>query len=234
MHLVCLGVVRRLLLHRKGPVGPLCVRLGSKIVNEMSEKLASLCPYIPSDFVRKPRSITEVMHWKADEFRQFLLYFAPVVLREVLTEGLYQNFMLLLVGIRIPTCPHLAIRFCDYANELLVLFVTDAEKLYGREIYVYNVHCLIHLANDVKRLGPLDECSSFPFKNKLGQLKKSVRKPQFPIQQIVYRLSEKQQVKLLTCDQAEGKLLLKHEHSTGPLLAAYCDYIQYRWLQTNK
>ena len=206
--------------------------MGSRAAIELSEKLVSLCPYIPSDFARKPRSVTEVMRWKATEFRQFLLYSGPVVLREILSENLYHHFMLLSVGIRILACPQLASRFCDYANELLVLFVTEAGKLYGKEIYVYNVHCLIHLANDVKNLGPLDEFSSFPFENKLGQLKKMIRKPQFPIQQIVYRLAEKQQVKSVICDQANENSVVKHEHSTGPLLAAYRGYIQYRWLQT--
>ena len=39
MHLVCLCVVRRLLLYWKEPVGPLCVRLGSKAVSQLSQKL---------------------------------------------------------------------------------------------------------------------------------------------------------------------------------------------------
>ena len=212
MHMVCLGVCRRLLLYWKGPVGPLCVRLGSRSVNELSQKLVSLCPHIPFEFARKPRSVSEVMRWKATEFRQFLLYSGPIVLRDILSENLYHHFMLLSVGIRILICPQLASNFCDYANDLLVLFVTEAGKFYGKEIYVYNVHSLIHLANDVKNLGPLDEFSSFPFENKLGQLKKMIRKPQFPIQQIVYRLAEKQQVKPVFCDEASKSSVIKHEH----------------------
>ena len=103
--------------------------------------------------------------------------------------------MLLSVAVRILACPEFASSFCDSANELLVLFVNEAEKLYGREIYVYNVHRLIRLAADVRDLGALDEFSAFSFENKLGQLKKMVRKPQYPIQQIVYRLAKKQQSK---------------------------------------
>ena len=41
------------------------------------------------------------------------------------------------------------VQYCDYANELLVKFVTDAEILYDRQIMVYNVHCLINLAVNV-------------------------------------------------------------------------------------
>ena len=43
--------------------------------------------------------------------------------------------------------------YCSYAGELLVKFVNDAQVLYGNDIMVHNVHCLIHLANDVKIWG---------------------------------------------------------------------------------
>lgn len=237
MHLVCLGVVRRLLLYWKGPVGPLCVRLGGKAVSHLSHKLLALSSYFPCEFSRKPRSVAEVLRWKATELRQFLLYTGPVVLRDILSDTLYQHFMLLSVGVSILACPRFALSYCDYANTLLTLFVTEAEKLYGKEIYVYNVHCLIHLANDVKNLGILDNFSSFPFENKLGQLKKMIRKPQFALQQLFNRLSEKEQIKNKIHrhkGQLNEKMLLKIEHSNGPLLKEFHDYRQYRQLQTDK
>jgi len=46
-HLVCLGVVRRLLLYCKGPVGPIHVRLGSKVVAELSYKLTAFASTFP-------------------------------------------------------------------------------------------------------------------------------------------------------------------------------------------
>ena len=156
MHLVCLGVVRRLLLYWKGPVLPLCVRLGSRAVSQLSQKLLCLCPHISCEFARRPRFVTEVMRWKETEFRQFLLHTGLVSLPGIVPDNMYNHFMLLSVGIRILACQKLAVRFCKYANELLVLFVSEAKKIYGKDIYVYNVHCLIYLANDVKRFGPLD------------------------------------------------------------------------------
>jgi len=150
-----------------------------------------------------------------------------------LPQNLYNHFMLLSVGIRILACPKLAERFCDYANELQVLFVSKAEKNYCKDIYVYNVHCLIHLANDVKRLGPVDDFSSIPYENKLGQLKKMIRKPQFPIQQIVYRLAEKQHLRSATRNHRSSVAVVKTEHSSGPVLAAYRSYRQYKCLETN-
>jgi len=102
---------------------------------------------------------------------------------------------------------------------MLVLFVSEAEKNFTKDIYVYCVHCLIHLAHDEKRLGPLDDFSSFPYENKLGQLKKLIRKPQFASQQIVYRLAEKQHMKSATRSHQSSDAVVKTEHSSGPVLA---------------
>jgi hypothetical protein len=98
-----------------------------------------------------------------------------------------------------------------------VKFVSDAEVLYGNDILVYNVHCLVHLANDVKNLGCLDDFSAFVFENKLGQLKKLVRKPQQPMQQIMRRLHE--DASLEVCEQnVDLEPTLMYEHHDGPIL----------------
>jgi hypothetical protein len=56
---------------------------------------------------------------------------------------------------------------------------------------VNNVHGLTHLANDVKKFGPLENCSAFVFESFLGKLKRLVRKSsRFSLQQVVRRLSE--------------------------------------------
>ncbi|XP_076876019.1 uncharacterized protein LOC143525682 isoform X1 [Brachyhypopomus gauderio] len=99
MHLVCLGVVRRLInLWLKGP---LCVRLPSRLVDRISDSLLSFRAHIPDEFARKPRSLKEVDRWKATEFRQFLLYTGTVVLRDTLNPEVYSNFLLLSTAIAI-------------------------------------------------------------------------------------------------------------------------------------
>ena len=80
---------------------------------------------------------------------------------------------------------------CQYAHELLHLFVSQSGQLCGRDVLVYNVHDLIHLAADVQNVGPLDSYSAFLFENFLGKLKTLVCKPNLPLQQFIRRLSEK-------------------------------------------
>jgi len=85
MHLICLGVVRKLIcLWLKGNVAKF--RLGGKEVNEISFRLYKIQSYVPSDFNRKPRPISEFNRWKASELRQFLLYTGPTVLKGILPD----------------------------------------------------------------------------------------------------------------------------------------------------
>ena len=70
------------------------------------------------------------------------------------------------------------------------------EKFYGTDI-VYNVHSLTHLAADVMMFGPLDDFSAFPLKKILGKLKMLLRKPKFPLAQVIRRLSEIQGCKIV-------------------------------------
>jgi hypothetical protein len=90
MHLVCLGVMRKLL--QLWVKGPLRTRLGRHDIADISVGLLELKNQVPMEFARKPRSLKELDRWKATEFRQFLLYTGPVVLEEILPDDMYKNF----------------------------------------------------------------------------------------------------------------------------------------------
>ena len=239
MHLACLGVMRRLILYWKGPVGPLSVRLGRKLISVLSTKLLQLRPFIPVEFARKPRSVDEVLRWKATEFREFMLYSGPFVLNGILPTDLYDHFMLLFTSMRLLVSKELAshTESCDYAKGLLLKFVLDAQFLYGKEILVYNVHNLVHLADEVKRLGCLEDFSCFVFENKLGQLKKLIRKPQYPLQQILRRLSECHSFDTnIAATSASNSVdtQVKSEHWSGPVTPGFLNARQFKRVKTNK
>jgi hypothetical protein len=66
MHLVCLGVTRKLInLWLKGEVSRF--RLSSKEVFTISAGLIKCKPFFPSEFSRKPRSLQFIATWKATE-----------------------------------------------------------------------------------------------------------------------------------------------------------------------
>lgn len=105
MHLVCLGVMRKLIyLWLKGP---LKCRQSVHILTVISEFMASVRQYLPRDFARKSRSLLEISMWKATELIQFLLYTGPVVLLNNIPNRMYRNFILLSVSVRILLSPDL-------------------------------------------------------------------------------------------------------------------------------
>lgn len=200
MHSVCLGVVRKLV--NIWLRGALRFRLPASIVNRLSDSLTGLRKYIPLEFARKPRTLRDVDRWKATEFRMFLLYIGPVILPVYLDTNIYQNFMLLFCSIAILVSPTLSSLHWQYADTLLKMFVTHFGQIYGKEALVYNVHSLVHLAQDVRQHGCLDNFSAFPYENHLQKLKKLVRKTERPLAQIVRRLSERNVIRPSSINQS--------------------------------
>ena len=99
MHLVCLGVVKRL-INLWMPMRGSCL-LSIQIASAISKNLVFLKKLMPSEFSRKPRSLFELRLWKATEFRAFLLYTGPVVLKDKISPPMYKNFLYLSISIRI-------------------------------------------------------------------------------------------------------------------------------------
>ena len=189
MRNVCLGVMRKLLVYwQKGPFQ--CrFNVNSSLI---SCYIDTMSPFMPKEFARRPRALTEMDRWKATEFREFLLYVGPVLLRENINKSIYDNFLLLSCAIRILLSPNLCCdsNWIDIAEKLLLTFVEHGQSLYGPEFLIYNVHSLIHLAQDARIHGALDKISAFTYESYLGRLKKLLRKPSQPLQQIVRRLNE--------------------------------------------
>jgi len=192
MHLVCLGVTRKLLnLWLKGKVSK--IRLPASKVREISSHLITLKPYIPEEFARKTRALQFIDTWKATEFRLFLLYTGPVVLKAVLPPAYYDHFMTLNCAIQILCNNSLYLKYNQYANDLLKYFTFHFATLYGPETLSYNIHGLVHLASDCKHLGPLDAFSAFKFENHLGHIKSLLKSSSRPLEQVYCRLVEGQE-----------------------------------------
>lgn len=117
MHLILLGVVKKMLMlwvH-----GENSYRLGPLQITKISKRLVSnMRPFIPRDFGRRPQSLEFLKQWKATEFRQFLLYTGPIVLRKILPKNMYNHFITLHVLIRILCDVEQHRNKLDYATQL--------------------------------------------------------------------------------------------------------------------
>ena len=99
MHLVCLGVVKRMIwLWMKGLLVNSC-RISAGTLTQVSDALTHLHSYLPREFNRKDRPLNEVDRWKGSEVCQCLLYTGPVALKNILPVRTYRHFLLFLGSI---------------------------------------------------------------------------------------------------------------------------------------
>jgi len=229
MHLVCLGVVKKLI--NLWFEGPLNVRIRSSVEKEISFKINEIRSYIPIEFQRKPRPLNEYKHWKAVEFRTFLLYIGPIVLKNKISMDTYQHFLTLHVAITILCSRELTEEHLLYAKNLLEHFVITFKIIYGVHNLSHNVHGLIHLAKDCEMYGSLDAFSAFRFENHMQQLLKLIRTYNYPIQQVVRRLSEIAN-KLTPELEKEMDIIMWSQHKNGPVLSS-CHPPQFKKIKIN-
>lgn len=141
MHLVCLGVVRRM-FHYFVHGNNKAIKFSSTDIIEISEALCNISAWVPSDFARKTRSLEELERWKATELRLFLLYVGPVILRNYIPENYVLHFNSLHCAIRILCHKNDCITNNEYAKNLLIYFVSTSKILYGKDFCVSNVHTI--------------------------------------------------------------------------------------------
>ena len=115
---------------------------------------------------------TERQNWKASEFRSFLLFYEPIVLRDILSYEHYAHFVFLSEAIFVLLGESITLRELDHAEKLLLHFCLMFSALYSKGKETINVHSLLHLADDVRNLGPLWTHSCFPFESYNGNLLK--------------------------------------------------------------
>lgn len=232
MHLVCLGVVRKLILlwlHK----GPMHTRLPGLTVKKLSASLLAVKSFIPSDFVRKTRDIQEIGRWKATELRLFLLYVGPVVLKNIVPKDVYTNFMALHTSMVILLSPNLQ-SYVNYAKDLLEYFVKTFQFIYGQEHVSHNVHGLLHICEDYKYFGPLDNCSAFIFENYMKELKSKIRKHEKPLQQLTNRYTEiYNQEHFNSSNDLPQQTILSKPHNSGPLIGNI-QGLQYKKIKLNQ
>ena len=131
MHMVCHGVTRRLLhLWFTSKYGRRH-RLGVASVRSVNERLRAVRTALPVEFSRLCRDLQDLERWKATEFRQFLLYLGPCVLKGILEQRKYEHFLKLSVAIYLLCHPILCQKYISFTRQMLKHFVNDTRKIYG-------------------------------------------------------------------------------------------------------
>lgn len=195
-HLILLGGMKKLLLLWLNGTPNYKTKFSALDVKQISEKLVKAGETKPAEINRPSRPLDCISNWKATEFRTFLLKTGPVVLKDHLPEEAYNHFLALHCATTI-CCSESLLPYVDVAQYLFKEFVDNFGHIYGDENYCYNIHSLIHLTDDVKRYGVLDNFSAFPGESNLASIKRMLRGGYKPLQQIVKRIIERESVEMI-------------------------------------
>jgi hypothetical protein len=191
LHLVCLGVVRK--LFRQWVKGKIPYKLRSRETILIGQNLKNLRNNFPDNFQRKPRCWLHIDQFKGTEFRTLLLYTGVSVLRGVIDNAQYKNFLNLHCAMFI-----LLSRKADdpswnkLAKQLLQKFVKKSIALYGPEFAVFNVHGLLHLHEDALLFGSLNNASTFAFESYMQNLKLFMHSNSNVLEQVTKRIIEEE------------------------------------------
>lgn len=171
MHNVLLGVTKQLMKLWFDSSVKLDFHIKDKDFLILNERILSIKP--TSDITRKPRSLAERHHFKANEYRSLLLYYLRFCLSGVLPMQYVHHFQLLSAGIYILLRSEIDEKKISAAEKMLIQFADEFETLYGIDSVTMNIHLLRHMPNAVRNLGPLWAQSAFGFEANNGVLVKS-------------------------------------------------------------
>lgn len=217
MHNILLGVTKKMIKLWLFDCGK-PYHISKNLLEILNKRILSIKPI--TDIKRRPRSLNDVAHFKANEYRSMLLYYLPICLSGILPMKYLKNFRLLsnsiyrLLQTKIPECQ------LEEIEIDLNQFVDGFQLLYGEKNMTLNVHLLKHTVYNVRMHGPLWTHSTFHFESYNGILLGFVSGNtkilhQISTKYIVYNLLRKRRTKKITKKTEEinflGKFNALHE-----------------------
>ena len=186
LHLIHLGLIKRCLNYWVHGCKDLQVKFFNHQIDVISSWLEKSNERIPSEIHRSIRSLSCLAFWKGVEYRTFLYYLGPVILKENLSSEIYNHFLLLFCAVFLCSCLCFSTKL-DLAEKMFKDYIEGFINIYGIHAISSNIHNLCHVVEDVRRFGPLDKLSSYPFENKLGMIKNRLKSGYRPLAQVAKR-----------------------------------------------
>uniref|UniRef100_A0A182FPZ2 Uncharacterized protein n=1 Tax=Anopheles albimanus TaxID=7167 RepID=A0A182FPZ2_ANOAL len=183
-YVVCEGVMKRLM--NLWMTGRLDYRLNKQTLRRISSKLEAMGKYCPREFRQKPKTLDVLEQWDAYDWRQFLLYYSPLVLKKHMPHRYYVHFLYLHLAMRILISGELFVECNTFvAGQLLNTFVADFSALYGSQLIDYNVHQLLHFEEVNLKAGPMCRMNGFHYDRQMDAILKCIRsKERVPLETI--------------------------------------------------
>lgn len=194
LHVILLGVTRkklRILLNKSTyrPHASLRAKLRQTNFDHIAEITNMARRSQPQEIKRSIRTLNFIGVMKGKEYRNFILYYGMAALNNNVHKDIFDNYLTLHIALTICLSDEHR-KFLKVAEACFKKFVKDFKIIYGHCNASYNVHNLLHLVDEVRMFGPLDNYSTFPYENMIGFLKKLPHSGYLPLQQGVKRYME--------------------------------------------
>lgn len=189
LHLFDLGIMRKCLYGWCYGSYNYRMKMSANDIKNMSVVLEECNKTKPKEIHRAIRGLKYLKHWKGTEYRTFMLYLGPVVLKDFLPKDVYEHALMLFCAVTI-LMSEKYLKYIRIADLLLINYIEEFINIYGNDSISSNVHNLCHVIDDVKKFGTLPEMSSYPFESFLGHLKYYLRTGYKPLAQIAKRVCE--------------------------------------------
>jgi len=157
------------------------IRLSRDQIEHINRRMKIVAQWLSKDFSRIPLDLNDFKTYKATELRQIMLYTGPFIFKNTVSKPVYDNFLIFNIIMRILSCTKTVNSQNEYAEVLAKHFLSTFCFVYGQGNVSYNVHSIIHLPQDAKKYGVVDNFSSFPFENYLQHIKKIVQPGHSPL-----------------------------------------------------
>lgn len=191
LHCVLLGVVFWILQYLRDTPKTLSSADHIKI----RERIGQFRKTQPVEFQRNLRSFVDDLGlMKGTEFRQYLLFVFPLLLKGIVSEEIIGNFCKLQIASLIFSHKRFDCYY-DEADELMRKFIQEFAEIYHPRHVVYVVHSLCHMKKFVKKYGPWDNFSTFEYESCNSTIKNLLQSNVMPLTQITNRIVEIYNVK---------------------------------------
>jgi hypothetical protein len=155
----------------------------SALWKEHGAKVASARPYLPSDFDKAPRDPAKKSNsgYKGQEWMTYLYALGPMVLQPYLPMIYWKHFCRFCRFLELVGQDHIVKKELNEADQLIRSWVLDFEILYvhrkeARLDFVRPwIHTLIHIPNEIVRIGPPSCYSQWTMERTIGLLEWNLR-----------------------------------------------------------
>lgn len=186
LHCVLLGVVNWIL----GYIRNTPQVLSSRDYSTINDRIDKFQKTRPVEFQRGLRSFVDYLGlMKGTEFRQYLLFVAPLLLKGIVDDEKIGNLIKLQIASLIFAHKRFA-NYYDEADELMRMFVQEFAEIYHPRHVVYVFHSLCHFKKFVDLYGHWDNFSTFEYESYNSTVKDLIKSNVMPLTQLANRIVE--------------------------------------------